>query len=60
MNLIACEKDCFYQKDGYCTASGSAPLSRDGTDGCCYYIRRSPGLPPPPFSAGGTVEQKNS
>ncbi|MEG2597532.1 MAG: hypothetical protein RR977_03805 [Oscillospiraceae bacterium] len=45
MNLIACNKDCSYQKDGYCFLTDTTYISDNKVDGCCYY--RQVGVLPP-------------
>lgn len=38
MNLIACNKSCRYQKDGYCQLEQPLPLPIEEKDQeCCYY-----------------------
>lgn len=38
MNLIVCNKDCTYQKDGYCCLEEPTHISSK-VDGCCYYTK---------------------
>jgi len=40
MNLITCDQNCAYQKDGYCRLSGAAPVSAAPVAGCSYYQKR--------------------
>lgn len=38
MNLVSCNKDCDYQKDGYCCLNEVTYINSK-VDGCCYYCK---------------------
>ena len=40
MNLIFCNEECIYQKDGSCELSCPAELSENIESGCSYFKKR--------------------
>ena len=42
MNLIQCDKDCVYQRDGYCSLETPAVITNYDGVGCVHFIKVSP------------------
>ena len=41
MNLIACDKPCLHQQDGYCTLEKVPYITSSKEKGCLYYVENS-------------------
>jgi hypothetical protein len=41
MNLIQCDEDCVYQRDGYCSLETPAVITNYTGQGCVHQIRVS-------------------
>lgn len=41
MNLVKCNQDCCYEKDGYCKLNAQASVSGEIVDGCAYFKKRN-------------------
>lgn len=41
MNLIACDKNCKHQRDGYCALSGIGAIASTAESDCCYYDKQN-------------------
>lgn len=41
MNMISCNADCVYQKDGYCDLNFIPEISGSAVCGCHYYKREN-------------------
>ena len=44
LHLIPCDKDCYYQQQGYCTLDGFARITNFCGDGCGYFTQTDPYL----------------
>lgn len=42
MNLIQCDTDCVYQKDGYCQLDMPSAITNYTGDGCVHCIKVTP------------------
>ncbi len=42
LHLIPCDKDCYYQQQGYCTLDGVARITNFHGDGCGYFTQTDP------------------
>ena len=43
MNIVACDKPCLHQKDGYCTLEKVPYITSSKEKGCLYYQKGSLG-----------------
>ncbi|MEM0529370.1 hydroxymyristoyl-ACP dehydratase [Zongyangia sp. HA2173] len=41
MNIVACDKPCLHQKDGYCTLEKVPYITSSKEKGCLYYVENS-------------------
>ena len=62
MNLIFCNEECIYQKDGSCELSCPAELSENIKGGCSYFKKRKSNidLSQINFYANDTNDRPNS
>ncbi|MBC8584344.1 hypothetical protein [Youxingia wuxianensis] len=44
MHLIPCDKECYYQQQGYCTLDDISYLTNCEDSGCGYFTRTDPYL----------------
>jgi len=47
MNLIACDKSCIHQKEGYCTLEGPSAVVNGPESGCAFLQESAVVLPAP-------------
>lgn len=58
MNLIFCNEECVYQKDGNCELSCPAELSENIEGGCSYFKKRKSNIDILPINS--YVNDKNN